>query len=256
VKRMLEWLSQLSSNEPFFLTYLPTAGHHPYLTPEAGPFSEETDAQRYLNALHYGDQALGQLIEGMKKLGRYENSLFVFCGDHGEAFGEHTGNFGHTLYIYEENVRVPLIVFAPSLTTTQQRVPHLSSVIDIAPTVLDLLGLEIPSVYQGVSLLRVEPDTALFFTDYSQRLVGLREGRWKFIYEFESGRSSLFDLEKDWRETINLCAKFPQQTRLYQNRVKAWSAAQKEFVLRESARAKEIELARAGSTQDRSPTKN
>ena len=91
----------------------------------------------------------------MKKLGRYENSLFVFCGDHGEAFGEHAGNFGHTLYLYEENVRVPLVVFAPGLTTAQRRVPHLASVIDIAPTILDMLGLEIPSVYQGVSLLRI-----------------------------------------------------------------------------------------------------
>jgi arylsulfatase A-like enzyme len=245
VERILEWLKHLPADEPFFLTYLPTAGHHPYLTPEPGPFSEETDAQRYLNALHYGDRALGQLFEGMKKLGRYENSLFVFCGDHGEAFGEHAGNFGHTLYLYEENVRVPLVVFAPGLTTAERRVPHLASVIDIAPTILDLLGLEIPSTYQGVSLLQVRPDTALFFTDYSTRLVGLREERWKFIYEFESGRCSLFDLEKDPGETINLGTTFPQRTRLYESRAKIWSAAQKESVLRDSAHAKELELARA-----------
>jgi arylsulfatase A-like enzyme len=245
VEKMLEWLKLLPADEPFFLTYLPTAGHHPYLTPEAGPFSEETDAQRYLNALHYGDQALGQLFEGMKKLGRYENTLFVFCGDHGEAFGEHAGNFGHTLYIYEENVRVPLVMFAPGLTTAQHRVPHLASVIDIAPTILDLLGLEIPSAYQGVSLLRVQPDTALFFTDYSMRLVGLREERWKFIYEFESGRSRLFDVERDPKETINLSAMLLERTRLFESRVKTWSAAQKESVLRDSARAKELELAHA-----------
>ena len=165
VERMLEWLKRLPADEPFFLTYLPTAGHHPYLTPEPGPFSEEADAQRYLNALHYGDQALGQLFEGMKKFGRYENTLFVFCGDHGEAFGEHAGNFGHTLYLYEENIRVPLVMFAPGLTTTQRRVPHLASVIDIAPTVLDMLGLEVPLAYQGVSLFQVQPDTALVVTD-------------------------------------------------------------------------------------------
>jgi arylsulfatase A-like enzyme len=237
VEKMLEWLKHLPSDEPFFLTYLPTAGHHPYLTPERGPFSEETDVRRYLNALHYGDQALGQLFEGMKKLGRYENSLFLFCGDHGEAFGEHMGNFGHTLYLYEENIRVPLVVFAPGLTTAQRRVPHLASVIDIAPTILDILGLEVPSAYQGISLLRIQPDTALFFTDYSMRLVGLREERWKFIYEFESGRSSLFDVEKDPRETVNLCATFPERARFYESRVKTWIAAQKESVLRDSARA-------------------
>lgn len=248
VERMLNWLEHLRVDEHFFLTYLPTAGHHPYLTPEPGPFSDETDARRYLNALHYGDQALGQLIEGMKKLGRYENTLFIFCGDHGEAFGEHAGNFGHTLQIFEENVRVPLVVFAPGRTTTQQRVPHLASVIDIAPTILDMLGLEVPVAYQGVSLLRVQPDAALFFTDYSSRLVGLRDGRWKFIYEFESGRASLFDVEKDPRETIDLSTAFPDRTRLFERRAKIWIAAQKESVLRESAHEKKLQLVQVRKT--------
>ena len=67
-------------------------------------------------------------------------------------------------------------MFGPGLATTQRRVPHLASVIDIAPANLDMLGLEIPSVYQGVSLVRTQPDTALFDSDYSTRLVGLREG--------------------------------------------------------------------------------
>jgi hypothetical protein len=232
VKRMLEWLEKLPTNQPFFLTYLPTAGHHPYLAPSPGPFSEETDARRYLNALYYGDQAVGQLIEGLKRLGRYQDTLFVFCGDHGEAFGEHAGNFGHTLYIYEENVRVPLVVFAPGLTTTQHRVPHLTSVIDIAPTILDLVELEIPRTYQGVSLLRAEPGTALFYTDYSLRLVGLREERWKFIYEFESDRCSLFNLQDDPREAINLSSLFPERTHSYKTRTQAWIATQKEAVLR------------------------
>jgi len=238
VARMLEWLKDVPANEPFFLTYLPIAGHHPYLTPKPGPFSEEKDVQRYLNALHYGDQALGQLLEGLKKLGRYENSLFVFCGDHGEAFGEHAGNFGHTLHLYEENIRVPLVVFAPGLTT-EKRVSHLASVIDIAPTILDLVGHEIPAVYQGVSLLNVQPDTALFFTDYATRLVGLREARWKFVYEFESGRANLFDVERDPGEANNLAALFPDRSRMFEGRVKTWISAQKELVLRDSARARE-----------------
>ena len=129
---------------------------------------------------------------------------------------------------------------SPGLTTAQHRAPHLASVIDIAPTILDLLGLEVPWAYQGVSLLRVQPETALFFTDYSSRLVGLREERWKFIYEFESGRSSLFDVKGDPKESINLRATFPERTRLYESRAKSWIAAQKESVLRDSARANQL----------------
>ena len=245
VNRMLQWLEGLPSDEPFFVTYLPTAGHHPYLTPKPGPFSEETDAQRYLNALHYGDEALGQLLEGLKRLGRYDDCLFVFSGDHGEAFGEHPGNFGHTLYIYEENVRVPLVVYAPGLTKGQCRVRPLASVIDIAPTMLDMLGLEIPPAYQGVSLLRAEPRTALFCTDYSTRLVGVREEQWKFIYEIESGRASLFDLENDPGETIDLSAGFPDWTLLLERRARTWVAAQKGLVLRDAAGMKRFDSAEA-----------
>jgi arylsulfatase A-like enzyme len=183
-------------------------------------------------------------MDGMKRLGRYDNALFVFCGDHGEAFGEHPGNFGHTLYIYEENVRVPLVMFAPGLTKEQRRVPHMASVIDIAPTILDLLGLEIPVGYQGVSLLQTGPETALFYTDYATRLIGLREEGWKFIYEFESGRGSLFDLSKDPGEVVDLSAVFPARARFYESRTRTWIAAQKELVLRESARLEELQSAK------------
>lgn len=239
VERILEWLAHVGPGEPFFLTYLPTAGHHPYFTPSTEPSSEDaSDRERYLQALRYGDEALGQLIAGMNRLGRFDDTLFVFVGDHGEAFGEHPGNFGHTLHIYEENVRVPLIMVAPGLMHTQTRVPHLASVIDIAPTVLDLLGLEIPSSYQGLSLLDHRPAAVLFYTDYASRLVGLREDRWKFIYEFESGRSQLFDLQSDPNEITNLRSAFPDKARAFASHVQSWSAAQKAFVLQQSAPAR------------------
>src|SRR5207248_3189090 len=96
VTRMLEWLAHLPADQPFFLTYLPIAGHHPYFTPEPHAFADDTDRHRYLNALHYADQSLAHLIEGMQQLGKYENTVFVICGDHGEAFGQHPGIFGHT----------------------------------------------------------------------------------------------------------------------------------------------------------------
>jgi hypothetical protein len=80
----------------------------------------------------------------------------------------------------------------------------------------------------------VQPDTAFFFTDYACRLVGMREGRWKFIHEIESGRSVLFDLECDPGETLDLGSAFPALTRACESRVKAWVAAQKEIVLRDA----------------------
>src|SRR5204862_2845536 len=143
-------------------SYLPIAGHHPYTTPSPGPFPGSKDIDRYRNALHYADAALGQLMKGLRSRGLDKKTLFVITGDHGQAFGQHDGNFGHTLFLYEENVRVPYLIAAPGLTREGERVARVASVVDTAPTVLDLLGIPAPDGYQGRSLLEGKTDLALF----------------------------------------------------------------------------------------------
>src|SRR4029434_4349724 len=75
VERMLAWIDALPSGQRFFLHYLPIAGHHPYATPERSPFAESNDAGQYLNALHYGDDALGKFFDGVKARGLDTNKL-------------------------------------------------------------------------------------------------------------------------------------------------------------------------------------
>src|SRR5439155_23461646 len=65
VARILEWIDALPSGQRFFVTYLPIAGHHPYETPEPGPFPDGDAFGRYRNALHHGDMPLGTLIDGL-----------------------------------------------------------------------------------------------------------------------------------------------------------------------------------------------
>jgi phosphoglycerol transferase MdoB-like AlkP superfamily enzyme len=225
VRRMLAWLDE-RPGEPFLLTYMPIAGHHPYDAPLPHSFPDDTDAGRYRNALHYADDSLATLLDGLRERGLEDNTLFVICGDHGEAFGQHEGNYGHTLFLYEENVRVPLLVAAPGLTDGV-RVGRVASLVDLAPTVLDLLGLPAPAEYQGRSLLGAEPRMALFCTDYSLGLVGLRDGRWKAIHELDSGRTQLFDLRDDPGEKCDLSENWPERTAVYGEHLRRWAAAQK-----------------------------
>jgi len=150
----------------------------------------------------------------------------VIFGDHGEAFGQHDGNYGHTFQIFDENVRVPFIIAAPGLITMQQRSTHVVSLIDTAPTLVDAIGAPAPELYQGRSMFDGSSRMAFFFTDYSLELLGLRDGRFKTIYELGSGRARLFDVERDPRETADLSGQHAARTEWYARDLRRWSAAQ------------------------------
>ena len=174
---------------------------------------------------------MDRFLSGLKARGLFDKTLFLIFGDHGEAFGQHEGNFGHTLSIYDENIHVPCFIVAPGLIGQQIRVKRPASLVDTAPTILDLLGLPIPQEYQGSSLLDSQSRMALFYTDYSLGLLGLRDGRWKFVYELESGRAKLFDLATDPDEKKNLASQEPERVQAYRGRLKSWAAAQRQLIL-------------------------
>jgi lipoteichoic acid synthase len=227
VERMLAWIDGLDPDDRFLLTYLPIAGHHPYATSGPGPFPDVDDWGRYRNAIHEGDRSLGTLMDGLRARGLQDKTLWIVYGDHGQAFGQHAGNYGHTFFLYEENVRVPFVVAAPGAIAGPIRSRTTVSLVDAAPTVLDMLGLPVPDVHQGRSVLPGAPQTALFFTEYSLSLVGLRDGRWKFVHDLTSDRSRLFDLERDPSETTDISSAHQVRVAAYARVLRDWSAAQK-----------------------------
>ena len=179
-------------------------------------------------------------LDGLRTRGLDTQSIVVVFGDHGEAFGQHDGNYGHSIFIYEENVRVPLVMAMPSSPSGQSgsnatrpgsqagaRVDRLASVIDITPTILDLLGLPAARLHEGTSLLQPRHRMALFYTDYTIGWLGLRDGCWKLMHELESRRSRLFDLCADPSETRDVSASEPVRVAAYRDRVERWSAAQR-----------------------------
>ena len=116
------------------------------------------DVQRlvdlYDGEIAYVDQQFGQLLDFMRAAGQYDDTLIVVAGDHGEAFGEH-GDFVHGHLAYEEIMHVPLLIKFPAGMVVQGgAVDALAQLTDVAPTVLDALGLgHLAGDMQGVSLL-------------------------------------------------------------------------------------------------------
>ncbi len=226
-RRALTWIDA-QHGAPFFLVYMPIGGHHPYETAGEGPrpFTETYDHDRYANDLYRADHATGLLLEGLRARGLYERSVIVVNGDHGEAFFQHDGNFAHTLFVYEENVHVPLVITVPGVTT-HLRPPQIASLVDLAPTMLDLAGVARPTEWEGGSLLAPTPRVARFFADQAIVQLGLRDGQWKAILDADTGRTQLFDLAHDPMEKNDVAARETARAERYRQHLVAWSLRQR-----------------------------
>jgi Phosphoglycerol transferase and related proteins, alkaline phosphatase superfamily len=225
VARALSWIDARDRARPFFLAYMPIAGHHPYEAPTRGPFSGEGEVSAYKNALRYADTSVATLLAGLKSRGLDRQTMLVIFGDHGEAFGQHEGNFGHTFFTFEENVHVPLLISIPGVTAHAVRDRQMASVVDIAPTILALTGTATPGNYEGASLLTGDNRLAFFYTDYALAWAGLRDGCWKYLLEIEAKRSRLFNLCEDAAESRDLAAAHPDRIDAYRQRTVAWIAS-------------------------------
>jgi lipoteichoic acid synthase len=203
-----QWLKKRDDN-PFVAEYLTSTGHHDYFPPTRyghEDFVKDDKLNRYLNCVRYVDFFLKNLIEQYKKLGLYENTVFVIFGDHGDGFGEH-GRYVHEDNPYEESLKIPLIIHAPWRFRHGERVEGLSNLTDILPTVLDLLGYELQGgKYPGYSLLRPLPgERTLFFscTNRDKCLASIK-GHEKYIHHYDDQPDEFFDLSVDPLERHNL----------------------------------------------------
>lgn len=202
---VLDWIDQ-TPGQPFFAMAYTIETHHPYVLHGAEQDFGVADAtfNRYLNSLHETDQQIGKFLAGLRSRGVLDETLVIVTADHGECFGQHNQRI-HSFAIYDPAVHVPLAVIHPSLADQPARDARLAAHVDLAPTILDMLGLDIPADWQGQSLLAAEPrERNYFFCTGNEIVLGLREGSLKYHYYVESGFEELFDLSADPDEAHNL----------------------------------------------------
>ncbi len=180
------------------------------------------DDRRAMTAAYYAmveliDENVGRMIGVLKETGQLENTVVVFMSDHGEMLGDH-GIYLKGPHFYDEAVRVPLVFYNEGMFTGGHRVTGLTELVDLAPTLLDAVGVEVPERMQGRSLMehlkgavdggKVREDV---FSEYynswtHERAYGtmLRTERYKVVVYHRSGEGELYDLEKDPGEHVNL----------------------------------------------------
>lgn len=204
------WLSD-HRDERFFLFLHTYEVHSPYNPPsEFDRYPSPDDGRplpraraQYRGGVAYTDHELGRLRAVLDELGLSRRTVLIVTSDHGEGFGEH-GVFGHGHHLTEELLRVPLVVRAPGLAPTGHRVAQPVSWVDLAPTILELAGLEKPPAMHGRSLVALlsREDGIDPVPVYGEvgggkaKQVAARDGDLKWIFSPESPSPRAYDLEQ------------------------------------------------------------
>jgi arylsulfatase A-like enzyme len=232
IERTLGWIDR-DRTRPFYAVVWTQQSHHPYDPAPGqetvdffgkGPLPpDDWDLGRYLNTVRDADRQLGRLFEGLRERGLADDTLVVVTGDHGETFGDPHPTWGHGFRVYEESVRVPMMIWNPRLFPEGARSDTVGGHVDVNPTVVHLLGLPPSSTWQGRSLFDPHrPPRAYFYAANDDYLLGVREGDWKYVWNATRGRDELYHLPSDPDEKTNVAAEHPERCRELRQRVAAW----------------------------------
>ncbi|HAA48149.1 MAG TPA: hypothetical protein DCE43_00405, partial [Planctomycetaceae bacterium] len=183
------------------------------------------------------DDVIGRVVAKLKQKQLFENTVIIFTSDNGFYLGEH--GLAGKWFMHEESIRLPLVICDPRLPEGRKgrRVSESALNIDIAPTILDLAGLEIPGTIQGRSLKplldgrRVEWRSEFFYEHPFQhpripKTEGVRGSRWKYVRytSLDPVVEELYDLKEDSREERNLAGdpRFVDRLRDQRNKWREW----------------------------------
>ncbi|MFT7463743.1 MAG: arylsulfatase A-like enzyme [Pseudohongiellaceae bacterium] len=249
-----EWMGEIDSEQPFFLWVHLFEPHVPYPLTDyaseamgdyAGVFADGSDADEIhelpkgwaddpaevaaLRALYDGrvrdaDAQVGRLFETLSELGLADRTMVAMLGDHGQLLGEH-GAAGHGPVLFEEVLRVPLMLSDPTASVSAGRVAERVGLIDVMPTLLERLGEALPEGLQGRSLapsmfgkslssrpyfaeVRVpKPEPGADADDQEDGAVAVFQGRYKLVVKGKQRK--LYDLSRDPAEATSLSADLP-----------------------------------------------
>ena len=188
IKKLNRTISNFS-NKPFFGVVQLNTTHYPYEVPEKYKKWNNSFSGSYDNAVRYQDAIIGDFFKHLKQEGLLENTIVLFASDHGESLAEHH-NIGHVESNYTETISIPLLAYIPDGIISndeklelKKNLNRLTSNIDIAPTIVDLLNLEketklktFQSNFTGYSLLKPIPRERMIISLNNNQVASFNTG--------------------------------------------------------------------------------
>jgi len=194
------------------------------------------------------DARIARILGTLEDRGRVGDTLVAFTSDHGEELYGHGSYCFHSWSIYDSVLNVPLILSAPGRLPAGATVDRVVESIDLAPTILEALGISIPEKYQGRSLLPLisgdddaERDAGAAFAELGPSIHSIRTDRWHYIYNprelsspgsrqddsgrrgvFEIARDELYDVREDPKELHNIADRHPDVVAELRGRLLRW----------------------------------
>lgn len=218
-----QWLQTVK--KPFFASYLTLGPHWPYTSYDQSNYIDYVDESgylhdlgqqfnRYLNAVYHQDDFLQKLIDQFKLAGLYDNTIFIFVADHGQGFGEHR-HFQHANNLYQEGIRVPLLIHAPALIAQGQRIDNLVSHTDLPQIIKNMV--------QNKPLLQTVDNEKVFSACwYWKWCIARTDKDYKYIYNFSESAEELYHLPSDSMERRNLAKDMPEKVKQYRKEALLW----------------------------------
>jgi arylsulfatase A-like enzyme len=231
-----------SKGKKFYLMMWNYDTHSPYfdggddlpLDKSIFPAALEGDAERtdefraFLRSIHRVDALIGDFYRDLEGQGLADDTVVMITSDHGEAWGQH-GIFFHGESLYDEEVRVPLFVLCPRLAHLGPRDATIGSHIDVWPTLMDICDLPANPLWQGRSLLGGFPSKERRAYFFHRGELGVRQGKYKYIWDYQAQRDLLFDMENDPGETDNLAVDAAAVCKRQRARLRDWKEYQEEL---------------------------
>ncbi|OIO61949.1 hypothetical protein AUJ83_03800 [Candidatus Woesearchaeota archaeon CG1_02_33_12] len=252
----LIWIKN-NKNKKFFIWLHYMGTHESFLGfPEDKRSGEELNQEevdyytlKYDNAISEVDNQFFILIKTLKELNLYNNTIIIISADHGEEMGEHSWYFNHGGPLWDSLIKVPLIFYYPKLSYKSKLIPSQVQLIDIAPTICDILKIKKPETFEGNSFLSliIEKETHFLyaFSEHWQTIgeffssnevlhsqFSIRSTDWKLIVTIRNNESGyqLYNLKKDPQELNNLADIEKDQFKLMKEKIEEWMSREKENI--------------------------